>query len=376
MKSHNRCIITLSQPLSRQKIRNHRRLNRRHNHIINVSFNEKYELPPLLWITYYLGLESGCFEFFLTNTLLTASRKKTKFSKSTSPEVEDPLEQSSDTSSTSVKQSRDRTSSSDIVYGVVKTHTSPQQEALPQVRDPTKEILRGLWGSSDYSSSRRGGGGGRRPPYHQYGRIQTHERPDSVVTPASPFQKLQTELYGPRRTGSTKDASENTSTYGTVHRFSPKTASSRVSTSSKLDQIRSMLNQESPISDNDNEISGSSSSPSKNAFDRIREKLMNTRVRERFRTARERNLRKKGSKKRRRNVSYTLHYYHLYLWMNILNPHTAGLNTFQDPIIFYIIFHSLIWDTGLLFSISTQRFLNYSAFPSLFFFLLHNFVQD
>ena len=66
MKSHNRCIITLSQPLSRQKIRNHRRLNRRHNHIINVSFNEKYELPPLLWITYYyLGLESGCFEFFL-----------------------------------------------------------------------------------------------------------------------------------------------------------------------------------------------------------------------------------------------------------------------------------------------------------------------
>ena len=176
---------------------------------------------------------------------------------------------------------------------------------MPQVRDPTKEILRGLWGSSDYSSSRRGGGGGRRPPYHQYGRIQTHERPDSVVTPASPFQKLQTELYGPRRTGSTKDASENTSTYGTVHRFSPKTASSRVSTSSKLDQIRSMLNQESPISDNDNEISGSSSSPSKNAFDRIREKLMNTRVRERFRTARERNLRKKGSKKRRRNVSYT-----------------------------------------------------------------------
>merc|ERR1712226_1522709 len=62
-----------------------------------------------------------------------------------------------------------------------------------------------------------------------------------------------------------------------------------------------MLNQESPISDNDNEISASSSSPSKNAFDRIREKLMNTRVRERFRTARERNLRKKGSKKRRRN---------------------------------------------------------------------------
>jgi len=232
-----------------------------------------------------------------------SSRKKTKFSKSTSPEVEDPLEQSSDTSSTSVKQSRDRTSSSDIVYGVIKTHTSPQQEALPQVRDPTKEILRGLWGSSDYSSSRRGGGGGRRPPYHQYGRIQTHERPDSVVTPASPFQKLQTELYGPRRTGNTKDASENTSTYGTVHRFSPKTASSRVSTSSKLDQIRSMLNQESPISDNDNEISASSSSsPSKNAFDRIREKLMNTRVRERFRTARERNLRKKGSKKRRRNA--------------------------------------------------------------------------
>ena len=178
---------------------------------------------------------------------------------------------------------------------------------MPQVRDPTKEILRGLWGSSDYSSSRRGGGGGRRPPYHQYGRIQTHERPDSVVTPASPFQKLQTELYGPRRTGNTKDASENTSTYGTVHRFSPKTASSRVSTSSKLDQIRSMLNQESPISDNDNEISASSSSsPSKNAFDRIREKLMNTRVRERFRTARERNLRKKGSKKRRRNVSHTL----------------------------------------------------------------------
>ena len=202
--------------------------------------------------------------------------------------MEDPLEQSSDTSSTSVKQSRDRTSDTATVYGVVKTH-APAQQALPQVRDPTKEILRGLWGSD--SSSRRG----RRPPY-QYGRIQTHARPDSVVTPASPFQKLQTELYGPRRTGNTNEVSENTSSYGTVHRFSPKTASSS-SRVSKLDRIRSMLNQESP--------SDEMTSPSKNAFDRIREKLMNTRVRERFRTARERNLRKKGSKKRRRNVSHT-----------------------------------------------------------------------
>ena len=191
------------------------------------------------------------------------------------------MEQSSEKSLT--KQSRDRPSEDRNVYGIVKTHAPAQ---APQVRDPTKEILRGLWGSERSGGSRR--------PQFQYGRIQTHvQQPADPIT-KSPFQQLQTELFG-SRSGSDDNTKENSEAkFGTVHRFSPKTSNSEVS---RLDRVRSILNQESDGSDS-----------SQNAFDRIREKLLNTRVRERFRTSRERNLRKKGSKKRRRNVSLLSHF--------------------------------------------------------------------
>ena len=188
------------------------------------------------------------------------------------------MEQSSEKSLT--KQSRDRPSEDRNVYGIVKTHAPAQ---APQVRDPTKEILRGLWGSE------RSGGISRRPQF-QYGRIQTHVQQSADPITKSPFQQLQTELFGSRSSSDDNTKENSEAKFGTVHRFSPKTSNSEVS---RLDRVRSILNQESNGSD----------SP-QNAFDRIREKLLNTRVRERFRTSRERNLRKKGSKKRRRNVSH------------------------------------------------------------------------
>ena len=183
------------------------------------------------------------------------------------------------------------------MYGIVKTHAPAR---APQVRDPTKEILRGLWGSD---SNRIGGS--RRPPF-SYGRVHTHQ--NTKPKTESPFNVLQEQLFGSRKESSERD----NNVFGTVHRFSPSSNSGEASAASidsvsRLDQVRSLLNKESKgrkgdLASTDFDLE-SSSSPNKNAFDRIREKLLNTRARERFHMSRERNLRRKGSKKRRRNVS-------------------------------------------------------------------------
>ena len=240
---------------------------------------------------------------------LFSDRRRTKFS--STPEVEDPLEQKSEASL--IKQSRDRPnsdglSSSDdeedgIVYGIVKTHAPAR---APQVRDPTKEILRGLWGSD---SNRIGGS--RRPPF-SYGRVHTHQKTKPKTE--SPFNVLQEQLFGSRKESSERD----NNVFGTVHRFSPSSNSGEASAASidsvsRLDQVRSLLNKESKgrkgdLASTDFDLE-SSSSPNKNAFDRIREKLLNTRARERFHMSRERNLRRKGSKKRRRNVSMPMTFF-------------------------------------------------------------------
>ena len=193
------------------------------------------------------------------------------------------------------------------VYGIVKTHAPPQ---APQVRDPTKEILSGLWRSASRSSSSQNTNhhqspsalhqhtGGKKHFQPYFGRIRTHSQGSSASKPLSKFQLLRNELYGnaadagngnqrPSATGS-----GSTEVYGTVHhRFNPNVGTDK----SRLDLVRSILAKEEGMEVNEE---------SKNAFDRIRDKLLNTRNhRVRSSQSNERNLRRKGSKKRRRNVS-------------------------------------------------------------------------
>ena len=147
------------------------------------------------------------------------------------------------------------------VYGIVKTHAPPQ---APQVRDPTKEILSGLYGHKSQNLQQ------------YFGRIRTHHHQEQK--PVSHLQMLKNKLYGTE-----SENSKSEPVFGTVqHRFKPK--------ESKLDLVRSILAKEEGVEVN---------VESKNAFDRIRDRLLNTRVR----SSRERSLRRRGSKKRRRNVS-------------------------------------------------------------------------
>ena len=157
------------------------------------------------------------------------------------------------------------------VYGIVKTHAPPPQ--APQVRDPTKEILSGLYRSSTSRPRPR--------PQPYYGRVIDREPVEKP--PSSNFQLLRQELFGAPSNPRPEDKSP---VYGTVHRFAPNEKSS-----SQLDRVRSLLAQEEG-----NEVN----EQSKNAFDRIRDRLLKSTRKKLHRT---RNLRRKGSKKRRRNVS-------------------------------------------------------------------------
>ena len=214
---------------------------------------------------------------------------------------------------------------SEQVYGIVKTHAPPQ---APQVRDPTKEILSGLWRStssrslpsqlsqshqtspSASSSFHHTGGKKHFQPY--FGRIRTHSPSSNSIgqsssEPISKLELLRNELYGGSRPD--KSSHQQSEVYGTVHhRFNPNAAGSDSGSSldSKLDLVRSILAKEEGTEVNEE---------SKNAFDRIRDKLLNSRN-HRVRPPKERNLRRKGSKKRRRNVSIVL--LRTYLPNNIL----------------------------------------------------------
>ncbi len=158
------------------------------------------------------------------------------------------------------------------VYGIVKTHAPPQ---APQVRDPTKEILSGLYRSSTSRPRPR--------PQPYYGRVIDREPVEKP--PSSNFQLLRQELFG-APSNPKPEAEQSSPVYGTVHRFAPNDKST-----SQLDRVRSLLAQEEG-----NEVN----EQSKNAFDRIRDRLLKSTRKKLHRT---RNLRRKGSKKRRRNVS-------------------------------------------------------------------------
>jgi len=141
------------------------------------------------------------------------------------------------------------------IYGKVRTHAPPPK--APQVRDPTKEILSGFWKSNN-----------------KFGRVQTHEAHEAPKL--SQFQVLRNKILG-----NSVEASESP-VYGTVHRFKPDQVPG---SGSRFDLVRSILAREEGSQVHEE---------SKDAYDRIRDRLLGTR-------SRSRSLRRRGSKKRRRN---------------------------------------------------------------------------
>ena len=120
-------------------------------------------------------------------------------------------------------------------------------------------------------------------PQPYYSRVIDREPVEKP--PSSNFQLLRQELFG-APSNPKPEAEQSSPVYGTVHRFAPNDKST-----SQLDRVRSLLAQEEG-----NEVN----EQSKNAFDRIRDRLLKSTRKKLHRT---RNLRRKGSKKRRRNVS-------------------------------------------------------------------------
>ena len=195
--------------------------------------------------------------------------------------------------------SSNKSSSNEDVYGIIKTHhhvpvlpttpnpansnTSPTSRYNTfRVRDPAKEIF-GMFKQRSKSLRNRQRKQHNNRKYH-YGKVQL-ETPKNK--PTSYLDLLQRKLYGTR-----DEASSNNDVYGVVNQF----ASSDRSQSS-YDQVRELLASQARSQDDDLQLH-----PGESAFDRIRDKLMKTRARDKIHVPKS-YLRRLRSKKRRQNVS-------------------------------------------------------------------------
>ena len=190
-------------------------------------------------------------------------------------------------------------SSYEDVYGIVKTHhhvpvlpttpnpansnTSPTSRYKTfRVRDPAKEIF-GMFKQRSKSLRNRQRKQHNNRKYH-YGKVNL-ETPKNK--PTSYLDLLQRKLYG-----TSSQASSNNDVYGVVNQY----ASSGRSQSS-YDKVRELLAGQERSQDEDLQLH-----PGETAFDRIRDRLMKTRARDKLNVPKS-YLRRLRSKKRRQNVS-------------------------------------------------------------------------
>ena len=203
-------------------------------------------------------------------------------------------------STSSISHNSTRSLSSDEdVYGIVKTHhhvpvlpttpnpansnTSPTSRYKTfRVRDPAKELF-GMFKQRSKSLRNRQRKQHNNRKYH-YGKVNL-ETPKNK--PTSYLDLLQRKLYG-----TSNQASSSNDVYGVVNQY----ASSGRSQSS-YDQVRDLLAGQSGSQDGDLQLH-----PGETAFDRIRDKLMQTRARDKLNNPKS-YLRRLRSKKRRQNVS-------------------------------------------------------------------------
>ena len=211
-------------------------------------------------------------------------------------------------SASSSQKGADRDAEDGAVYGVVRTHApaAPPPNAI-RVRDPAKDLFGMMHGGS-------GAAGGHRFSAPIFGRHSYHQKPGQRPNSGSSFDQLRSELYGKERGANGDKLGQHS--YG-VLRHSPPAPhpTPKPAVGPSFDVVRNILlkeQQSETNKNNDNDqtsasLTGSSSSKassaSSNAFDRIRAKLMSTRLREKLQNAHRRGLRRKGSRKRRRNVS-------------------------------------------------------------------------
>ena len=224
------------------------------------------------------------FSLITKHATPTLELRRQKFSASSKPEDTAP-------------EDGDQPEDTGVVYGIVRTHAPPEPPPNAiRVHDPAKDIL-GMLGSRPRASGHR-----HRFSSPTYGRVNTHK-----THPKSHFDILRKEVYKDRdaenkgqqgQQGQQKQDSKGKpgdQNYGVVHYYAPANPTQKPMGIDALFQ-----SVKSNDKDSHNNVK-SSSAPS--AFDRIRAKLMNTKLRTKLQNAHRRGLRRKGSRKRRRNVS-------------------------------------------------------------------------
>ena len=187
-------------------------------------------------------------------------------------------------------------SSAEEVYGVVRTSPPQQQQQQQQpqqqqqqqqdkvvlVRDPAKEI---------YGYLRSGGRGHHRGHQPQvFGSVRTHAPPKTEPTY---LDVLQQKLFS--RNPDNTDQAEPI--YGVVRHHAPENAGN---SGSSFETVRGLMSADSSAETSPS--SGFSGNEEGSSFDLIRERLLNTRNRNRNNPDPEKSLRRKNSRKRRRNV--------------------------------------------------------------------------
>ena len=182
--------------------------------------------------------------------------------------------------------------SAEEVYGVVRTSPpQQQQQQQPQqqpdnvvlVRDPAKEIYGFL-----RSSGRGGHLRGHQP--HVFGSVRTHAPPKTEPTY---LDVLQQKFYGQNQ----ENPDQAEPSYGVVRHHAPENSGN----SGSFETVRGLMSADSSAETFNSGNSGSGNEEG-SSFDLIRERLLNTRNRNRNNPDPEKSLRRKNSRKRRRNV--------------------------------------------------------------------------
>ena len=196
------------------------------------------------------------------------------------------------------------------VYGIIKTHhhvpvlpttpnpaksnTSPTSRYNTfRVRDPAKEIF-GMFKQRSKSLRNRQRKQHNNRKYH-YGKVQL-ETPKNK--PSSYLDLLQRKLYG---TTNQEQISSNNDVYGVVNQYA---SSSSDRSQSSYDKVRELLEGQGRSQGYEGDLQ---LHPGESAFDRIRDRLMKTRARDKL-SAPKSYLRRLRSKKRRQNVSMVCNY--------------------------------------------------------------------
>ena len=201
----------------------------------------------------------------------------------------------------------DTTPYNEEVYGVIKTHVSLSTPSTPakvipspnsrynkfRVRDPAKEIF-GLF--RQRSKNLRNRQRKHRNRKYHYGKVHLETPTTQVDRSSSYLDLLQSKLYGVKLPNKDEESSDN-EVYGVVrhHPSSIKSPSSFERAREILAGQRGSLEYEDDLQLN----------PGESAFDRIREKLMKTRAKDKLNRPKA-YLRRLRSRKRRQNVSLLL----------------------------------------------------------------------